>query len=608
MSYKPIGSYGIIGDLHTVALVGSDGSIDFMSFPRFDSPTIFAALLDHRKGGRFKIAPTFEHARQKQLYLPDSNMLLSRFLSDEGVAEVSDFMPVGEVGHPHTLIRRAMTVRGEVTFRMECTPRFDYGRARHRVEQKDGEAWLISEGADATALRLRCSVPFRIEDGWVCAQFKLSAGQSADFILEPLQAGEDSPAERPRYVEDSFKTTMNFWRRWMNRSKYQGRWRETVNRSALTLKLLTSQEFGSLVAAPTFGLPERIGGVRNWDYRYTWIRDTSFTLRALMQLGYMEESRAFLKWLEERSGELEADGSLRIMYGIDGRRDLEEQVLPHFEGYRGSRPVRVGNGAAHQLQLDIYGELLDAINLYDSIAEPISYDLWRNLLRMMEWLSIHWCEPDDGIWEFRSGRHEFLYSRALCWVAFDRAMKLANRRSFPAPIAKWRATRDRIHHDIYRQLWNSRENCFVQHKGSTALDAAALILPQIGFISPVDPRWLSTLSAIERHLVEDSLVYRYGRMQDSTSDGLEGDEGTFCMCSFWYIDAVARSGDLRKARFFFEKMLGYANHLGLYAEELGPAAELLGNYPQAFTHVALISSAIELDQRLNSGADFIAEA
>ena len=408
---------------------------------------------------------------------------------------------------------------------------------------------------------------------------------------------DDSPSARPRYVEDSFKTTMNFWRRWMNRSKYQGRWRETVNRSALTLKLLTSQEFGSIVAAPTFGLPERIGGVRNWDYRYTWIRDTSFTLRALMQLGYMDESKAFLNWLEERSFELEADGSLRIMYGIDGRRDLHEQELSHFEGYQGSRPVRIGNAASNQLQLDIYGELLDAIELYDRIAEPISYDLWCNLQRMLKWLMMHWAEPDDGIWEFRSGRQEFLYSRAMCWVAFDRAMKLANRRSFPAPIAQWRATRDEIHQDIYRGLWNSGENCFVQHKGSKNLDAAALILPQIGFISPVEPRWLSTLAAIEKYLVEDSLVYRYGHTQDSTSDGLAGNEGTFCMCSFWYIEAVTRSGDLRKARFFFEKMLGYANHLGLYAEELGPSAELLGNFPQAFTHVALISAALELDRR-----------
>lgn len=596
--YQPIENYGVIGDLHTVALVGMDGSIDFMCMPHFDSPTVFAGLLDQRKGGQFKLAPVFGKARQKQLYLPDSNILLSRFLSAGGVAEVSDFMPVEEVAQPHNLVRRALTVRGEVPFRMVCAPRFDYARAPHRVEQRGGEVLFISRGSDGTALRLRTTVPVRVEGGDAVAEFTLSAGRSADFVLEIAEPGKESPSAAPDYVPESFKETMNFWRRWIGRSTYRGRWRETVNRSALTLKLLTSQPCGSIVAAPTFGLPEESGGVRNWDYRYTWLRDASFTLYALMRLGYTEEPAAFIRWVEQRCGELEPDGSLRIMYGLDGRHDLTEELLPHLEGYMGSAPVRIGNGAFRQSQLDIYGELMDSVYLYDKYGEPISYDLWRNLVRLMDWVCLHWREPDEGIWEFRNGRQEFLYSRAMCWVALDRALRLANKRSFPAPLDRWHRVRNEIYADIFQNFWEPQLQSFVQHKGSRAVDAASLILPLVRFISPVDPRWLATLKAIERNLLYDSLVYRYG--SGEASDGLSGKEGTFCMCSFWYIECLARMGDVRMARFLFEKMLGYANHLALYSEELGPCGEHLGNYPQAFSHVALISAAFELERRLNA--------
>lgn len=593
MPYQPIENYGVIGDLHTVALVGMDGSIDFMCMPHFDSPTLFAGLLDQHKGGQFKLAPVLGKARQKQLYLPNSNILLSRFLSPEGVAEVSDFMPVEEVGEAHTLVRRALTVRGEVRFRMVCAPRFDYARAPHRVEQRQGEVLFISGGSDGGALRLRTTAAVRVESGDAVAEFTLSAGQSADFVLEMATPGRDSPSSAPNYVPRSFKETMNFWRRWIGRSTYKGRWRETVNRSALTLKLLTSQPYGSIVAAPTFGLPEQIGGVRNWDYRYTWVRDASFTLYALMRLGYTDESAAFIRWFEQRLGELAPDGSLAVMYGLDGRHDLSEQPLPHLEGYMGSAPVRIGNGAYRQTQLDIYGELMDAVYLYDKYGEPISYDLWRNLVRLIDWVCRHWRERDAGIWEFRNGSQEFLYSRAMCWVALDRALRLANKRSFPAPLDRWHRARNEIYADIFQDFWDPQLQSFIQHKGSQAVDAASLILPLVRFISPVDPRWIATLKAIERNLLYDSLVYRYG-----TGDGLSGQEGTFCMCSFWYIECLARMGDVRMARLLFEKMLGYANHLGLYSEELGPCGEHLGNYPQAFSHVALISAAFELERRL----------
>src|SRR6266851_5001734 len=566
MSYLPIENHGVIGDLSTVALVGTDGSIDFMCLPQFDSPSVFAALLDHRRGGRFQLAPLLDGARQKQLYLPDTCVLLTRFLASTGIAEVSDFMPVEDGEGQHDVVRRAKTVRGEVRFRMLCEPRFDYARASHTAERTPDGVRFVSSGSQPIALHVRASVP---------------------------------PSAAPDYVADAFKRTVNFWRRWLGRSSYQGRWREMVNRSALTLKLLTSRPHGSMVASPTFGLPEELGGQRNWDYRYTWIRDASFTLYGLMRLGFTEEAAAFMRWVEARCAELEPDGALQIMYGIDGRHRLAEETLPHLEGYMRSAPVRIGNAAFTELQLDIYGELMDAIYLYDKYGSPISYDLWANVSRFVDWVCTHWREPDESIWEVRGGRQEFLYSRVLCWAALDRAVRLAQKRSFPAPLARWHDVRDEIYRDVFTTFWHPERKAFVQARGSSAVDAAALLMPLIRFISPTDPRWVSTFRAIERELVSDSLVYRY-RLGDGFTDGLTGDEGTFSMCSFWYVECLSRMGDLEQARFYFEKILGYANHLGLYGEQLGQRGEHLGNFPQAFTHLALISAAYDLDRRLSA--------
>ncbi len=600
MTYQPIENYGIVGDLHTVALVGMDGSIDFMAFPHFDSPTIFAALLDHRHGGRFQIAPVLGQARQKQIYLSDSNILISRFLSEEGVAEVSDFMPVAGAVQAHALVRRAKTVRGEVAFRMVCAPRFDYARARHQVEQQqDGEVLFVSRGQDKTALRLRTAVPVRIDHGAATAEFTLRTGETATFVLEQALPGVASPLANPAYVTQAFKDTLNFWRHWVGRSTYRGRRREMVQRSALTLKLLTSQPYGAMVAAPTFGLPEVIGGGRNWDYRYTWIRDASFTIYAFMRLGYTEEAAAFMRWIEARCAAITSEGTLQIMYGIDGRHDLTEEHLLHFAGYKQSSPVRIGNGASNQLQLDIYGELMDAVYLYNKYGELISYDFWTSLVRLLEWVRGNWQRQDEGIWEVRGGRQEFLYSRLMCWVALDRGIRLAQKRSFPAPLEQWYRTRDEIYRDILTNFWDPVRQTFVQHKGSTTVDASCLLMPLVLFMGPTDPRWLSTLRAVEAHLIDDSLVYRY-KIGDAAADGLLGEEGTFCMCSFWYVECLSRAGDPQKARYFFEKMLGYANHVGLYAEELGPRGEHLGNYPQAFTHLALISAAYDLDRKLSA--------
>ncbi|MGQ0805825.1 MAG: glycoside hydrolase family 15 protein, partial [Actinomycetota bacterium] len=392
--------------------------------------------------------------------------------------------------------------------------------------------------------------------------------------------------------------TVNFWRTWVGHSKYHGRWAEMVNRSALILKLMVSNTHGSLVAAATCGLPEEIGGERNWDYRYTWIRDASFTLYARIRLGYTSEAGRFMSWIEDRCMDLNPDGSMQIMYGHDGRKVLTEETLPHLEGYRGSSPVRIGNGAYDQLQLDIYGELLDSIYLYNKYGEPISYALWENIIHIVDWVTEHWQRPDEGIWEVRGGQQEFLYSRFMCWVALDRAIRLAEKRSFPYPYDRWRGTRDDITRDILTNFWDPKRQTFVQHKGTNTVDASNLLMPMVKFISPTDPRWVSTLKAIEEDLVDDSLVYRY-RTGDAASDGLMGEEGTFNMCSFWYAEVLARGGDAQKARFFFEKMLGYANHVGLYAEELGPHGEHLGNFPQAFTHLGLISAAYAIDRKLS---------
>jgi GH15 family glucan-1,4-alpha-glucosidase len=597
MNYQPIESYGVIGDLSTVALVGMNGSVDFMCFPAFDSPTIFARLLDFKRGGYFQIAPAAAEYKFHQRYLPDTNILLTRFLGTDGIAAISDFMPMKHLGHHHSLIRRVKVVRGEMSIRMVCSPKFDYARCSHKVEKKGGQIIFVPENKQFPSLRLRGSMPVRVENGEAVAEFKLRAHETAFFILEEAKRNEESPSANPDYVSEAFKETMNYWLDWVAHSNYQGRWREMVVRSALTLKLLTSLQYGSIVAAPTFGLPEAVGGSRNWDYRYAWIRDSSFTLYALMRLGYTDEARAFMQWMEKRCRELKPGRPLQVMYRLDGGHDLLEISLKHFEGYKKSRPVRIGNAASNQFQLDIYGELMDSIYIYDRHGEQISYDFWTNIATLVDWICKNWRKPDNGIWEVRGDARSFLHSRAMCWLAIDRAMKIARERSFPAPLVHWHRTCDLIYKNIYETFWNKKLKSFVQYRSADAVDASLLLLPLVKFISPTDPRWKSTLKLIEERLVEDSLVYRY-RPGRAAADGMSGKEGTFSVCSFWYVECLARAGDLKQARFIFEKALGYANHLGLYAEQLGPCGEHLGNFPQALTHIALISAAWSLNQKL----------
>lgn len=597
MGYQPIENYGVIGDLNTVALVGLNGSIDYMCFPELDSPSVFAALLDKDKGGFFSIHPVLTDYRNKQMYLPDTNVLLTRFLSSEGVAEITDFMPVAENCEDNSLVRRVTCIRGKIKFVLHCCPRFNYARSEHEIEAMEMEVTFRSKGEDGIVLKLKSTVPLQIKQKDVVTEFTLKAGETADFVLEDVDNEESSKVVVKHFAENTLFATMNYWKDWISRSNYKGRWMEIVNRSALVLKLLTSRKYGSIAAAPTFGLPEGIGGVRNWDYRYTWIRDASFTMYALLSLGYSKEAARFVSWIEKRCENIGSAGHLGIMYKMDGTLELEESILTHLEGYRGSSPVRIGNGAYDQLQLDIYGELMDAVYLFNKYGEPISYDFWNAMVKQINWLCDNWHRPDEGIWEVRGGQRHFLYSRMMCWVALDRAIRLGESRPFTYP-EKWKKIRDTIYTSVFDDFWNEKKQCFVQSKGSDTVDGATLLMPLIRFLGARDPRWLSTLKVIEEELVSDSLVYRY-RPETAASDGLEGEEGTFSMCTFWYVECLSRAGEIEKARFYFEKMLGYANHLGLYAEQLGFEGEHLGNFPQAFTHLGLISAAINLDKQLN---------
>ena len=603
-SFQPIENYGVIGNMRSIALVGTNGSIDFLCFPNFDSPTVFAGLLDPERGGHFCVCPQMEEMRTRQLYLPDTNILLTRFLSDDGVAEITDFLPIVEDGDGarfgHHILRMISVTKGAVRFTMRCAPRFDYARSRHKARHEDGTIYFEPETEAIPSMALHATFPMRLDDHDAIANFTLKAGENATIVFgevaEERSLGAGVLAEEN--VRRHFTETARYWRTWIAKSRYTGRWREVVHRSILLLKLLFCEEYGSLIAAPTFGLPEHVGGERNWDYRYTWLRDSSFSLYAFIRLGFVKEAEAFTRWIRDRMHDDAQRGPLQIMYRPNGSKDLEEKILGSLRGYRDSRPVRIGNGAYDQLQLDVYGEFMDAVYLSNKYGDGISHDEWLSLKRILDWLAGNWERPDEGIWEVRGGQREFLHSRLMCWVAFDRAVRLAEKRSLSGPIEKWRGIRDAIHDDIHLKFWNEKLQCFVQSKGADVVDASVLLMPLMRFISPVDPRWLSTMKALEENLVEDSLVYRYDNATGPI-DGLKGTEGSFTACSFWYIECLARAHQTEKARLLFDKMLGYANHLGLYSEELGSGGEHLGNFPQAFTHLALISAATFLDRELD---------
>ena len=599
MGYLPIEDHGIIGNLHTAALVGKDGTIDWLCLPAFDSPSVFCSILDDEKGGHFALRPV-EYARSQQLYLPDTNVLLTRYFSPDGLAETLDFMPtMTSHGERHRLVRNVRVIRGRMNFLVECLPAFDYARRSHSVSVVKNSGAVFASGDH----RLGLATDMRLEEnakGAAGARFTLEEGERATFVLAHLEQGE-GPGEILSHVrfEELLNETLRYWRRWLSNSTYHGRWREMVHRSALVLKLMVYDPTGALIASPTMGLPERIGGARNWDYRYTWLRDAALTLYALIYVGFEDEARNFMGWLRDRCQQ-DVDGLLQPLYGIDGRTDITEMELTHLSGYLNSHPVRLGNGAHTQRQLDLYGAVLDAAYLYNKHGAPLDYDLWKSLQKILDWLSENWREPDEGIWEVRGGRRQFVSSKLLSWVALERAGRIARQRGLPAGEGRWIVQRDEIYEEIMEKGWNPRKNSFVQYYGSDALDASLLMMPLVKFVGPTDPRWIATLQRIQEELAYDTLVDRY-KTEEAAPDGLEGSEGSFSLCSFWLVECLTQAGRLDEARLALEKMFSYANHLGLYAEEIGQSGEALGNFPQAFTHLALISAAVHLDRAL--GAD-----
>jgi GH15 family glucan-1,4-alpha-glucosidase len=598
--YELIEHHGIIGNMRTAALVSLKGVIDFLSFPRFDAPTVFASLLDKDKGGHFSIAPQMNDVVSRQLYIPGTAVLITRFFSETGIAEVTDYMPLrtDTCDTYNVIVRKVKAVRGNIDFIMQCHPGFDYGQAKHKSYRRNNIISFKYEKAGSITLRLSSDIEMLVKEGKGSAAFRLKESQVAHFVLESVGVGEEKAyADLDFFMNHTYFETIDYWRRWISQSTYKGRWSEIIIRSAITLKLLTSMEHGSVVAAATFGLPEEIGGDRNWDYRYTWIRDAAFTMFAFLKLGFFKEGKAFLNWIIKHAGQKD----LHLIYKVDGKTDLTEKELKHLSGYKNSRPVRIGNYANDQFQLDMYGDLLDTIYIYNKFYQPITHELWELIVKEVEVVIRDWKKADHGIWEIRHAKKELLHSRLMCWVAMDRAIKIGIDRSFPFPVEQWEKVRDSIYNDIFYKFWNEQLQTWVQHKkGNTpgdTIDASLLLMPLVHFITPEEPRWKKTMEAINKNLRLDVLVYRYNN--EHGFDGLNGKEGTFTMCSFWYIECLAKGKRLDEAIENFEKMLGYGNHLGLFAEQISKKGEHLGNFPQAFTHLGLISAALELDKQLN---------
>ena len=591
-NFTKINNYGFIGNLQTTALVSKQGDIDFMCFPNFDSPTVFATILDEDKGGCFSIEPLIENLEYNQFYITDTANLITRFSSKDGMGEICDTMVIDEKDHKFKLLRKITTTYGNVSYRVKCKPRFNHAEKRHTASQKENEITFCKDDKSILCLNSCQDLYIAMDDGF--SEFTLSERESAYFILTDFHLSEEQQQNMSDFGEKYYEESNEYWRKWVSQCTYKGRWIETVIRSAITLKLLTSHKEGSIIAAPTFGLPEKIGGERNWDYRYTWIRDAAFAMYAFLKLGFKEEATSFFKWVEKYCFKDKMD----LVYTYDGKTPPDERTLDHFNGYKNSKPVRVGNEAKNQTQLDIYGELIDAVYVYYLHDGPIKKDFWKNIKHHIEYVCEHWKDKDRGIWEIRGDKKEFLHSRLTCWVALDRGIKIAEGNNFEFPRKKWEEVREQIKHSIYTDFWNEEKQSFVQHKGTDELDASVLLMPILHFIDKHDEKWKKTLQAVERELKYDVLIYRY-RAAETDTDGLEGEEGTFTMCSFWYIECLALGDRIEEAAENFARILGYGNSLRLFSEQISKSGEQVGNFPQALTHLALINACLELNKKMD---------
>jgi len=584
---RPIEDYAMIGDLHTAALIGRDGSLDWLCLPRFDSPACFAALLGDEGNGRWSIAPTSEVTEVRRRYRDETLVLETEFHTDEGTVALIDFMP-HEGDHERTdVIRIVEGRRGTVMMATEMVFRFDYGHVVPWVRREEGG---LSAVAGPDALRIRTPVPLRGENFRTIGEFAVAEGETVPFVLTCFRShqAEPEPIDAHRQLEE----TEQWWRDWSARCRYQGSFREPVIRSLIALKALIYDPTGGIVAAPTTSLPEVLGGARNWDYRYCWVRDASFTLDALLIAGFHDEARAWREWLlRSVAGKPE---QLQTLYGVAGERRLPEYELSWLSGYARSRPVRVGNGAASQFQLDVYGELMNAFHVARRHDIEPDDDAWALQEALLEFLESNWNEPDEGIWEVRGPRRHFTYSKVMAWVAMDRAVKAIRNDCLDGSVERWSTLRDAIHDDVCRRGFDADRKSFVQYYGGTTLDGALLLIPLVGFLPASDSRVAGTVTAIRRDLMRDGLVRRYDT--EEGIDGLAGGEGAFLACTFWLADNLALMGRRAEATELFERLLSLRNDVGLLSEEYDPVSgRLLGNFPQAFSHIALINTAFNLE-------------
>jgi GH15 family glucan-1,4-alpha-glucosidase len=576
----PIEQYALIGDCHTAALVGNDGSVDWLCFPRFDSNSCFAALLGGPEHGRWLLAPSAELLSVKRRYRPGSMILETDFETAQGSVRIIDWMPISD--RRWDLVRVVEGLSGCVAMQMELVVRFDYGTIIPWVRRIDGNL-LMTAGPDT--LELRTGAEVRGEDMRTVAEFTVRAGQRESFVLHyrPSHWAMLPPLD----VDQALADTQTHWLHWSDRCTHQGRWHDPVLRSLLTLKALTYKPTGGVVAAPTTSLPEQYGGVRNWDYRYCWLRDATFTLNALLLAGYYDEATAWVDWLLRAIAGSPDD--LQILYSVTGARRLDEQELPWLPGYEKSAPVRIGNAASRQFQLDVYGEVMDTLHLARAHLQPDEH-AWRVQVGLLEFLSSRWTQPDEGLWEVRGPRRHFTHSKVMAWVAFDRAIKDAKTYGLDGPVEAWQKVRDAIHAEVCERGFDAKANTFVQSYESTHVDASLLLIPQVGFLPPDDPRVIGTIAAIESRLLVEGLVLRYSTQ--TNVDALPPGEGAFLPCSFWLADALALTGRRAEAEALFERLLALGNDVGLYAEEYDPRTRrMLGNFPQALTHMALVNTA-----------------